>query len=172
MLQPNEFAYFAYGSNMSEPRLAQRVNPFRRIAIGYLDGYRLTFDKVSVDGSGKCDCEHTGAAGHRVWGVVFAMDVGKQAALDKAEGVGSGYDRHKIELPADIGVITAVTYFATRKKPGLSPYRWYKDHVLFGARAAQLPPEYIAAIEAIASMEDQKPGRADEQLAVYKNVLL
>lgn len=168
MLQPNEFAYFAYGSNMSEPRLGSRVRWFRPVAIATLNGYRLTFDKVSVDGSGKCDCEHTGVAGHRVWGVVFAIDVGEQAALDKAEGVGSGYDRHEIELTTDRGVITVVTYFATRKMAGLSPYHWYKHHVLYGARAARLPAEYIAAIEAVPSIEDPRPGQADAELAVYK----
>ncbi|MGP8472413.1 gamma-glutamylcyclotransferase family protein [Burkholderia sp. PR2] len=109
MLQPNEFAYFAYGSNMSEPRLAVRVKSFRRIANGYLDGYRQTFDKVSIDGSSKCDCEHTGVANHRVWGVVFAIDVGEQPALDDAEAAGKGYDRHEIELPTDLGVMRAAT---------------------------------------------------------------
>ncbi|EML1597273.1 gamma-glutamylcyclotransferase [Burkholderia cenocepacia] len=170
MLQQNEFAYFAYGSNMSEPRLSTRVRSFRRIAIGYLDGYKLTFDKVSLDGSAKCDCEHTGLADHRVWGVVFAMDVGEQTALDKAEGRGNGYDRHEIELPTDMGVMPAVTYFATGKRLGLSPYHWYKHHVLFGARAAQFPPEYIAAIEAIASIEDPKPSRVEKELAVYSSI--
>ncbi|VWD54052.1 hypothetical protein BLA50215_06488 [Burkholderia lata] len=170
MLQQNEFAYFAYGSNMSEPRLSTRVRSFQRIAIGYLDGYKLTFDKVSVDGSAKCDCEHTGVADHRVWGVVFAMDVGEQGALDAAEGRGNGYDRHEIEVPTDMGVMTAVTYFATKKKPGLSPYQWYKHHVLFGARAAQFPLEYIAAIEAVVSIEDLKPDRAEKELAVYRSI--
>jgi len=38
LLQPNEFAYFRYASNMRKPRLAERVQLFRRIAIEYLDG--------------------------------------------------------------------------------------------------------------------------------------
>ncbi|WP_186078780.1 gamma-glutamylcyclotransferase family protein [Burkholderia gladioli] len=170
MLQPNEFAYFAYGSNMSEPRLSTRVRSFRRIAIGHLDGYKLTFDKVSVDGSAKCDCERTGVADHRVWGVVFAMGVGEQAALDNAEAAGKGYDRSVIELPTDMGVMPVTTYFATKKRPGLSPYHWYKHHVLFGARTAQFPLEYIAAIESVVSIEDLKPGRANNELAVYSSV--
>ncbi|WP_233848003.1 gamma-glutamylcyclotransferase family protein [Paraburkholderia sp. HD33-4] len=169
MLQPNEFTYFAYGSNMSEPRLAQRIKTLRRIAIGHLDGYRLTFDKVSKDGSGKCDCELTREATHRVWGVLFAIELTEQAMLDTFEGAGNGYERQEVKVTTDHGIVGAVTYFATRKAPGLSPYHWYKHHVLFGARAAQFPPEYIAAIESVASVEDPKPARAVEQLAVYND---
>lgn len=167
MLEPNEFAYFAYGSNMSEPRLVTRVRTLRRVAIGYLDGYQLTFDKVSKDGSGKCDCSQTKSSGHRVWGVVFAIDVGQLDALDKAEGAGNGYDRQQIQVSTDQGIVNATTYFATRTMPGLSPYHWYKYHVLFGARAAQLPLEYIDAIESVASVTDPMPERAAEQLAIY-----
>lgn len=167
MLQPNEFTYFAYGSNMSEPRLAQRIKTFRRIAIGHLDGYRLTFDKVSKDGSGKCDCELTRAVAHRVWGVLFAIELAEQATLDTFEGAGNGYERQEVEVTTDHGIVAAITYFATRKATGLGPYHWYKHHVLFGARAAQFPPEYIAAIESVASFEDPKPARAAEQLAIY-----
>lgn len=170
MLQSNEFTYFAYGSNTSEPRLAQRIKTLRRIAIGHLDGYRLTFDKVSKDGSGKCDCELTKDAAHRVWGVLFAIELPEQAALDTFEGDGKGYERQEVEVMTDHGVVAVVTYIATRKAPGLSPYHWYKHHVLFGARAAQFPPKYIAAIESVASVEDPNPARAAEQLAIYDDV--
>lgn len=155
---------------MSEPRLAERVKSFRRIAVGYLAGYNLTFDKASKDDSGKCDCERTGAAHHRVYGLVFALNTGAQDALDKAEGAGRGYDRHTVTILTDNGIITAVTYFATNKKPGLRPYHWYKKHVLLGARPAQLPPEYISTIESIESIEDDNLARVKEQLAIYSSV--
>ncbi|EEA03462.1 AIG2 family protein [Burkholderia sp. H160] len=167
MLKPNEFAYFAYGSNMSAPRLSDRIKPIRHIANGYLDGYQLTFDKVSKDGSGKCDCKHTGEPGHRVWGVLFAIDADSLEALDKYEDAGRTYERQKVQVPTDQGVVDAVTYFATKTEPGLSPYHWYKHHVLYGARAAKLPPDYIAEIERIAGIEDPDAARTAQNLVVY-----
>ncbi|MBN3778565.1 gamma-glutamylcyclotransferase [Burkholderia sp. Ac-20345] len=170
MLKPNEFAYFAYGSNMSAPRLSDRIKPIRHIANGYLDGYQLTFDKASIDGSGKCDCKYTGEPGHRVWGVLFAIDVGSLPALDKYEDAGRTYERQEIRVPTDQGVVTSFTYFATKTEPGLRPYHWYKYHVLYGAREAKLPPDYIAAIEQIEEIQDLDAARIKKNLAVYSDV--
>ncbi|WP_321956322.1 gamma-glutamylcyclotransferase family protein [Paraburkholderia bannensis] len=170
MLKPNEFAYFAYGSNMSAPRLSRRIDPIRHIANGYLDGYQLTFDKVSKDGSGKCDCKHSGEPGHRVWGVLFAIDADSLEALDKYEDEGRTYDRQKVQVRTDHGVIVAVTYFARKSEPGLRPYHWYKYHVLYGARAAKLPADYIAEIEEVEELQDLDAARTEKNMAVYGSV--
>jgi gamma-glutamylcyclotransferase len=170
MLKPNEFAYFAYGSNMSAPRLSNRIKTIRHIANAYLDGYQLTFDKASIDGSGKCDCKRTGEPGHRVWGVLFAIDVGSLAGLDQYEDAGRTYERQEVHVQTDQGVVTAVTYFATKTVPGLRPYHWYKYHVMYGARAAKLPPDYIAAIERVEEIQDLDAARTAKNLAVYGDV--
>ncbi|WP_176058564.1 gamma-glutamylcyclotransferase family protein [Paraburkholderia sp. BCC1876] len=170
MLKPNEFAYFAYGSNMSAPRLSERIKPIRHAANGYLDGYQLTFDKVSKDGSGKCDCKRTGELGHRVWGVLFAINANSLEALDKYEDAGSTYERQNIQVPTDQGVVAAVTYLATKLEPGLRPYHWYKYHVVYGAREAKLPPDYIAAIEQIEEIQDLDAARTEKNLAIYRDV--
>jgi gamma-glutamylcyclotransferase len=170
MLKPNEFVYFAYGSNMSAPRLSNRIKPIRHIANGYLDGYQLTFDKVSQDKSGKCDCKRTGEQADRVWGVLFAIEVDSLPALDKYEDAGRTYERQEVQVMTDQGVVSGVTYFATKTEPGLKPYHWYKYHVLYGARAAKLPPDYIAAIEQIEEMQDLDAARIEKNLAVYNDV--
>ena len=41
--------------------------------VSYLSGRRLTFDKVSEDGSGKCDIEPTALQTDRVYGVLFEI---------------------------------------------------------------------------------------------------
>ncbi|MBR7994230.1 gamma-glutamylcyclotransferase [Burkholderia cenocepacia] len=170
MLNPNEFAYFAYGSNMSVPRLTNRIKPIRHIANGYLDGFQLTFDKASKDGSGKCDCKRTGKPGHRVWGVLFAINASSLPALDKYEDAGHTYERQEVQVSTDQGVVNAITYFATKTEPGLKPYHWYKYHVLYGARAAILPPDYIAAIERTEEIQDLDSARTAQNLAVYGDV--
>ena len=83
------FRYFAYGSNMLTRRLkaTDRAPSATLLGIGYVEGRRLTFDKVSKDGSGKCDAESTGENTDRVYGVIFEIASTEKAALDKAEGL-------------------------------------------------------------------------------------
>jgi len=160
MLLSNEFLYFAYGSNMCIERLAARTPSARMLSTGFLRGHRLKFDKLSVDGSGKCDCQHTGSEEDRVYGVLFAIANTERPSLDKAEGVGNGYDRREVAIETDGGIVNATTYIAMRKQPDLRPYHWYKDYVLTGARQAKLPVEYIAGIESVESIDDPKQDRA------------
>jgi hypothetical protein len=46
---PEAFLYFAYGSNMCTKRLVRRVGEVEKVAVGYIPGRTLTFDKVSDD---------------------------------------------------------------------------------------------------------------------------
>jgi gamma-glutamylcyclotransferase len=54
----------------------------RVVTTAYVEGYRLAFDKVSTDGSGKCDIEPTGNSADRVCGVLFSVAGSEAAALD------------------------------------------------------------------------------------------
>ncbi len=164
--------YFAYGSNMSARRLraADRAPSAQRVAIGYVGGYRLAFDKVGrVDGSGKCDCEWTGrtegAARDLVWGVVWRIDAAERDALDRVEGLGNGYRRARVVVSTDAGLLEADTYLATSKDATLRPFDWYRRHVLEGAIEAGLPPEWIDAIRSVATCEDPDRDRALRELA-------
>ncbi|MGR7921394.1 hypothetical protein ACU6RQ_09845 [Zobellella denitrificans] len=49
-------------------------------------------------------------------------------------GLGYGYDQKEVEVTTDQGSLISLMYFATRVNPALKPYRWYKEHVLVGAR--------------------------------------
>jgi gamma-glutamylcyclotransferase len=136
------------------------------ICYAYVAGRRLTFDKASKDGSAKCDCEYTGNATDRVYGVVFEIHARDKAALDRAEGKGYGYDALVIEVTAPTGSMAVLTYIATNKKAGLRPYDWYKRHVLHGATAAKLPSDYISMIAAVESVSDSDDARSARENAV------
>ncbi|WP_412022088.1 gamma-glutamylcyclotransferase family protein [Burkholderia cepacia] len=168
MLNENEFLYFAYGSNMSVERLVLRTPSARVVAIGYVPGHRLVFDKVSrKDGSGKCDCERTDARNDSVCGVLYAITEADRRALDKAEGAGYGYEPCQVNVETEQGPVLALTYIATDKRQGLNPYHWYKRHVLAGARQAHLPASYIAAIEQVQSIDDPDSERAAQECRIY-----
>jgi len=85
------FLYFAYGSNMLTRRLAARTPSAVPEGFGYIEYFRLAFDKPSRDGSGKATIEATGTATDRVYGVLFRIETGEEGALDRAEGLDKGY---------------------------------------------------------------------------------
>src|SRR5436309_10854406 len=91
VLMAGMFLYFAYGSNMLTRRLTARTPSAAAVGTGFVEGYRLSFDKVSSDGSGKCDIEPTSNPADRVYGVVFTIADAEAGALDDAEGLDRGY---------------------------------------------------------------------------------
>src|SRR5215472_16890090 len=98
------FLYFAYGSNTLTRRLNARKPSAVAVGTAYVEGYRLTFDKVSTDGSGKCDIEPTGNPAHRVWGVLFRIASAEALDLDAAEGRGRGYRKGGVQAVTLPGV--------------------------------------------------------------------
>jgi hypothetical protein len=162
------FLYFAYGSNMSVERLraADRAPSAEWLGCARAAGHRLAFDKVGRDGSGKADCEHTDAPQDVVHGALFRIAQADRAALDRAEGLGNGYDAFEIGVATGSGLVVALTYRATRKDASLKPFGWYLQHVLTGARQSGLAEGYIAAIEGIATVQDHDLEREARERAI------
>jgi hypothetical protein len=136
--------YFAYGSNMSRKRLAARINDGRQIGVFRLAHYDLKFHKVGRDGSANCDAHFTGNEADFVLGVLWQMSALNKATLDRIEGLGKGYAEAQVSVHGRDGPRTALTYVATRIDAGLKPFTWYVRHVLEGAKAADLPEDYVA----------------------------
>lgn len=145
----NSFFYFAYGSNMLTARLKKRTASARFVATGHVKGRRLTFDKVSLDGSGKCDMETCEETGSLVHGVLFEVDKAQRAKLDACEGLGKGYEMATVSVITVSGSVEALSYVATKTQAGLRPYDWYKALVVEGAREHELPAEYVNQIEEV-----------------------
>lgn len=152
---------FAYGSNMLSARMRhpERVPSARPIGVGYITGHRLSFDKVSKDGSGKCDAEQTQEVGDRVYGVLYSVDQSQKYRLDGAEGLNAGYKEKPVEVVTARGVTPAVVYCATTKDFSLKPYHWYKALVVAGAIEHRLPFGYVELLRTVESLPDQDAAR-------------
>jgi cation transport regulator ChaC len=128
-----------------------------------LPGYKLCFHKRSSDESSKCNAFQTGSDSDVIWGVVFNIPPSEKQTLDRAEGLGKGYNEKIVDVITPSGDhVTAITYYAdkTAIAEGLSPYSWYKELVLNGAMEHGLPPEYIASlIEAVTTIKDPDVSR-------------
>lgn len=105
-------------------------------------------------------------------GVLFDVPFSDKAALDKAEGLGRGYDDAKvIVIDADGFPVEAITYVAspTCIDADLKPYDWYKGFVLQGAIEHDLPDvyvnRYITPIVAIADRDQDRAQKRGAEIA-------
>lgn len=153
-MSKTHFTTFAYGSNMLASRIRARCPSARPIGISELPGYRVAWHKRSADGSGKCDLIRTEPIQSSVWGVLYEILRSEKRDLDRAEGLGYGYDQAEIEIALQSDPIRAVTYIATDIDESLRPYSWYKALVVAGAREHGLPREYVDCLERIETIED------------------
>ncbi len=164
----SKFFYFAYGSNMFSRRLKQpnRVPSAGMFGVGYIQGYRLTFDKRSNDESGKCDAEATTNPADLVHGIVYEIPCSEKENLDNVGGRGRGYEEKTVEVSLAGRTVSAVMYYATDKDRSLKPFHWYKAFVLAGAREHGLPDEYVTSLESVQSIADLDPDRGAREIAI------
>ena len=145
--------YFAYGSNMLSLRLQERCSSALPMGVAVASGRKLCFDKRSWrDGTGKCRLSASANLDDVVWGVLFRIDDRELAALDQAEGVGSGYAVGFLDVDLREGGTTrAHTYVAERGfvDASLTPLRWYMDLVIAGAEEHRLPETYVEALREV-----------------------
>jgi len=142
---------FAYGSNMHPERMLARVPAAVPRGRARLAGHRLVFNKRGRDGSAKANL--AADPGARVWGVLWEMAAEALAELDPHEG---GYERVRMTAEADGGCALEVeVYVSARLTDDPTPYDWYLEHVLRGARAHALPEEYVAWLEAVVARSDE-----------------
>ena len=154
---------------MSASRLQERVPSAKRIGLYFLKAHDLRFHKISKkDGSGKCDAYFTNKANDIVMGTLFEISPDEKVTLDKAEGLGYGYNEKEVVLKSEAGdEVKAITYYATKIDKSFKPYSWYLNHVLIGAKESQLPIEYIDKIQSTESIEDKDKDRDARERAIH-----
>jgi gamma-glutamylcyclotransferase len=139
--------YFAYGSNMSLEQIKERCgNLWKKVGIGYVEGYELVFDGYSNKRGGPT-ANMVENPNERVWGVVFEFNSFDDLTncLDKYEGFPFSYTRKEFEvfLPEMGKKIKAIAYVRPEPKERGKPPRPYIETILKGAIENSLPNEWI-----------------------------
>ena len=161
--------YFSYGSNMSLARLRARVPSAQLVGVFTLKGHSLKFHKIGKDGSAKCNAYFTGSDEDIVEGVVFEINSDEVARLDKAEGLGNGYEKKHVTVTNSQDYqLKALTYYATKIDDKLLPFSWYKNHVLRGAKSAGINEKYTANIVQVKTIKDPDLKREQKELSIYE----
>ena len=123
--------YFAYGSNMDQNRLEERIkrkNLKRQIAI--LKNYCLMFNKIGDDGYGRANIERND---EKVVGVLYELSKEELKTLDSIE---KGYERTTLNVKLiSVGEVDSEIYIASADKINnmLKPTKEYLNHLIKGA---------------------------------------
>ncbi|MBV6306304.1 gamma-glutamylcyclotransferase [Candidimonas humi] len=164
----NSFLYFAYGSNMLSSRLRERCPSARPVGVAELPDHELRWHKRSKDNSGKCDV--VACQGKRVIGVLYRIEACDKKALDRAEGLGKGYQEIEAHVLHDGNNVFAKTYQATATDESLIPYEWYKALVIAGAQENGLPQDYVEQLKLVVSTDDPDRARHDKEFHLIEGV--
>lgn len=155
--------YFAYGSNMYGERLKSLAPAAKLLNNAKLLGYKLTFDKVSSDGSGKCNIQKSDTQTDVVLGALYMLEAKDWLALDARE---RGYRRVEVKVTTPDGDCIATTYVAETVDASLKPFDWYVGYVIAGAKEIGLPADYLDQINAIEMQEDTDLERSAKHKAI------
>jgi gamma-glutamylcyclotransferase len=141
--------YFAYGSNLSKGRMADRTGCVPEARTAWLPCYRLAFNLCADEAiyANIVPCSPS-----LVWGAAYWCSRAMMRILDGYEGVANGcYRRATVEVEAADGArFLAETYIGGESfvnKEG-QPGNAYLSLILAGGREHCLPADYIDFVEA------------------------
>lgn len=131
--------YFAYGSNMSFDRMAERIGSYTFIGVGILNGYSLVFNKRSKKDPSVGFANIVESDGW-VEGFIYSLDSIKP--MDKYEGFPKHYERRKMGVSVGGSFIECWVYIANPEmvEEGLKPTSDYLGFLL--ENKLLLSPEY------------------------------
>lgn len=135
----SETFYIAYGSNLSPCRLEDRVGEVEAVMKGYLDDFKLVFNKDNGNGSSCANLQS--APGYRVPFVAYRLPEGQDQLrlLDVFEGAPESYRR--IVFPFPLGMdgknVLGHLYVANPRRTlsDITPRKEYLEHIRTGYRA-------------------------------------
>lgn len=154
--------YLAYGSNLHPLRIIERVSSSRLVGIARLERYDVTFVKRSVDGSAKCNLLFTDDVDDVAYAAIYQISESQKHLLDKAEGLGHGYEETTFEMNVNDAALSCFAYIAASSHldPALVPYDWYKALVIEGARYHRFPKAYIDRLDRTECLPDPDAERS------------
>lgn len=153
--------YFAYGSNMLSARLRERCPSASPLGRASAPGYRLTFDKLGRDGSGKATIV-PGDPDRRLNGVLYHISRTELPALDDAEWGYIRRDDFSVVASEGLAALEAITYIAPPKicREGLFPFDWYLELIRAGHREHGGSDEQVGSLSDIPVIEDDDRDRS------------
>lgn len=147
--------YFAYGNNMNPDIFKEQDVEFFTRKKGIIRGYRIIFNKKAKDENYSfANIEQTGNGEDVIEGILYELDDGEMKEIDKKEGFPTQYNKYRIDVETDGGVVQAIVYIAQPEwiDNNLKPPKFYIENML---KAKDLiSPDYLNFIENIETFEE------------------
>ena len=148
--------YFAFGANMHDSAFQDRraMRP-REWRAGRIRGYRLRFNLEGRPRGKAAPANLSPDPAAEVWGVLYRITGADLLRLDSSEGVPGRRYRHLwVEAEDEEGrTLAAVTYIADGKPTDGRPSLRYIQLLRDGARAHDLPAQYLRFLEEVEHAE-------------------
>ena len=140
--------YFAYGYNMSNKNINDRLSNCELFNIGKIDNKKFICNKRSTDGSAKANLVDSN--GDEVWGVIYYINNSQLKVLDEIE---SGYDREVLNIILSEGSnILAEVYISSKTTEFHNATEEYKNAIVEGAIENNLPAHYVDELKQISTI--------------------
>lgn len=147
-IEEESHLYFAYGSNLDPKEMLRTAPNAVDVGLALLPGYRLGFAKHSATRG--CDAATIVPDPHSVvWGWLYQIDGPNLAQLALREG---GYEKQRLCVMAlgengSYRPANCVSFIAKKRcELRCGPSAEYRGIVVAGARARNLPDEYISKL--------------------------
>ncbi|MFT5350777.1 MAG: gamma-glutamylcyclotransferase [Planctomycetota bacterium] len=157
----NKLLYFAFGSNLHPLWLKSRTPSAVILSKECITHFKLDFNKFGLDDSGKCNIVKTESANDLVHGVVYQFNADEKDVLDEAE---RGYSQEIMQIGEYENVLVYVAEETTDNYS--SPFSWYQDIVIAGARMHDFSESYIDHIQSFNAISDPDQARENRLRAI------
>ncbi len=141
-------------------RIRNRVSTVEKIQAFELQGFELVFNKAGKDGSARANLKPS-VGNTTVYGIIQRFDLRQKPLLDRAEGLGNGYELMSFETIIE-GKQVEVHYYIARESKYLmqgKPFDWYWDYVYYGALENRLPDFHVEKIRKVSFATDKNEDR-------------
>lgn len=137
--------YFSFGSNMSADQMRRRIGEVAFVGKAVIRDHALVFNRKGTYRAGGV-ASIAPAPGERVFGVLWRVPIAALRKLDEIEDV-TAYRRVTMAVSGLDGVQRFAQVYVAIPQGAFEPDAEYLEVLIEGARAAELPAEWIATLE-------------------------
>ena len=134
--------YFAFGSNLYPPQMAERCPGSRVLQPGVLKGYRLAFSGYSTRWEGGV-ATIVAEPFREVQGLLYDLTEEDQRNLDRFEGFPTVYDRLQVSVGGRDGKLHSAMTYQKRNSDITPPSLSYFHQIWKAYRSLQLDEAFL-----------------------------
>lgn len=147
--------YFSFASNMDEKQMRERVCNPKKVGIGYIPNYGITFNRKGSYRSGGV-ASIVREPGERTYGIIWLLSQTDFEKLDDVEDP-AAYSRRKKFVVDEQGKKRLCYVYVAKPVGTFTPDPTYLELVISAAKKEGLPSHWISKLESFRSTQRFSP---------------